>query len=59
MQDASIQPEVKAVRLAMSPEHHRLLRLIAADQGTSMASVAHDVLVEYVERETRTRKLKR
>lgn len=45
MQTAA-EPKTKPVRLDLTPEDHRLLRIEAAKADSSMASFARDVLLE-------------
>ena len=53
--ETTAEPKVKPVRLDLTPEVHRLLRLVAADAEVSMASYARDVVERHV-RETAKRK---
>ncbi len=39
----------RAVRLVLSPDEHRLLRLAAAERDVSMAAFAHAVLARALE----------
>lgn len=41
---------MKAVRLVVDEESHRVLRLAAADRGVSMARLVQEVVIEYLER---------
>lgn len=43
-------PKTKPVRVDLPPDVHRLLRLVAADRGVSMAALAR----EFVERSAKT-----
>ena len=43
---AAAEPKLKPVRLDLSPEEHRLLRIRAAEGDKSMAAFAREVLVE-------------
>jgi hypothetical protein len=42
------QPDLRAVRLYLPKEHHKLLRKLAADQETNMALLARKIVMEYV-----------
>jgi hypothetical protein len=48
----------KPVRLILPPDVHRWLRLVAADDGTSMASYARDVIESHVREEIKRRGIK-
>jgi hypothetical protein len=48
----------KPVRLILPPDLHRLLRLVAADEGTSMASYVKDVIESHVREEAKRRGIK-
>jgi hypothetical protein len=48
----------KPVRLILPPDVHRLFRLIAADDGTTMASLSKDVIASYVREEAKRRGIK-
>jgi len=51
-------PKVRPVRLDLSPEVHRLLRLVAADRDVSMASYARDQLEKHLREEAKRRGIK-
>lgn len=55
---ATAKPEVKAVRLDLTPEAHRLLRMVAAHEGLSMASYARTLLERHVREEAKRRGIK-
>jgi predicted HicB family RNase H-like nuclease len=55
---ATAKPEVKAVRLDLTPEVHRLLRMAAADEGVSMAAYARTLLERHVREEAKRRGIK-
>ena len=42
---ATAEPKVKPVRVDLTPEEHKLLRLEAAEAETSMSALAHELLV--------------
>jgi hypothetical protein len=52
------QTEHKAVRLDLTPEAHRLLRMVAAHAGLSMAAYARDSLERLVREEAKRRGIK-
>ena len=52
---AGAGPKLKPVRLDLSEEVHRLLRLVAADEGVSMAAYARECLERHL-REDANRK---
>ncbi len=54
----AIAESTKPVRLDLSPETHRLLRLIAAFHGQSMASFARDLVDNQVRDEAKQRGIK-
>jgi hypothetical protein len=58
--DMNAAPEaaLKSVRLDLTPEVHRLLRLVAADEDTSMASYARDSLEKLLRAEAKARGIK-
>jgi hypothetical protein len=49
--------DLKPVRLDLPADIHRNLRLVAADEGMSMASFARDALARLLETEVTKRKL--
>jgi hypothetical protein len=53
--EAVAEPKLKPVRLDLPPDLHRMLRLVAADQGTSMASYARDLLARHLPEELKQR----
>jgi plasmid stability protein len=52
------ETETKPVRVDLPPDVHRLLRLVAADEGVSMAAYARDSLEQSVRAEAKRRGLK-
>lgn len=42
------QSELRAVRLYLPKEHHKMLRKLAADEETNMALLARRIVSEYV-----------
>lgn len=52
------ESEVKPVRLDLSPEVHKLLRLVAADEGVSMAAFARDNIEVLLRAEAKRRGIK-
>ena len=52
------EPKAKPVRLDLSAEVHRLLRLVAADANESMASYARTAIEEHLRAEAKRRGLK-
>jgi predicted HicB family RNase H-like nuclease len=42
------EPKTKPVRLDLPPDVHRMLRIAAAEDDVSMASLARDVVAEYL-----------
>jgi len=50
--------KTKPVRLDLPPNVHRLLRLVAADDETSMASYAREVLEQHLKEEAHRRGIK-
>jgi predicted HicB family RNase H-like nuclease len=55
---ATAQPEAKAVRLDLTPEVHRLLRMVAAHEGLSMAAYARTHLERHLREEAKRRGIK-
>lgn len=55
---STTEPKTKPVRLDLSPEFHRLLRLVAADSEMSMASYARDALEGHLAAEAKRRGIK-
>ena len=47
------EPKLKAVRLELSEEDHRMLRAVAGNKGLSMAEYARDLVVSSVREEYR------
>jgi predicted HicB family RNase H-like nuclease len=54
----AVMTGTKPVRVDLSPDDHRLLRLVAASEGVSMASYARDRLSDLVRVEAKRRGLK-
>jgi plasmid stability protein len=52
------EPKLKPVRLDLSQDVHRLLRLVAADEGVSMAAYARDAFEQHVRAEAKRRRIK-
>lgn len=52
------EPKLRAVRLELPPELHRLLRLLAADEETSMAAYAREALERHLREEAARRGIK-
>jgi predicted HicB family RNase H-like nuclease len=52
------ETKLKPVRLDLEPDVHRLLRLVAAHDGASMASYARDALENHVREEAKKRGIK-
>jgi predicted HicB family RNase H-like nuclease len=52
---ATAEPKTKPVRLDLQPDAHRLLRLVAASEGMSMAAYARDVVERHVREEAERR----
>ena len=50
--------ETKPVRLDLTPEVHRLLRIVSADAGQSMAAFARDIMESVLRDEAKRRGLK-
>jgi hypothetical protein len=48
--------EMKAVRLYLPREHHRMLRQLAAANETNMALMARQIVMEYLDRKQPHRK---
>ena len=57
--EAVAELKLKAVRLDLPPDLHRMLRLVAADEGSSMASYARDLLARHLPEELKRRDLTR
>jgi hypothetical protein len=55
---AAAEVETKPVRLDLSPDVHRLLRKVAADEGLSMAAYARKFLEAHLRDEAKHRGLK-
>lgn len=55
---APAETKLRPVRLDLSPETHRLLRLVAADQEVSMAAFARDFLESHLKDEAKRRGIK-
>jgi hypothetical protein len=51
-------PKLVPVRLGLTPEEHRLLRLVAADDNRSMASFARLLVARGVREEAKQRGIK-
>jgi predicted HicB family RNase H-like nuclease len=58
MMPAETETKVRPVRLDLSPEVHRLLRLLAADEDVSMAAYARDHLELHLREEARRKGIK-
>jgi plasmid stability protein len=56
--EAVVEPKLKPVRLDLSEDVHRLLRLVAADEGVSMAAYARDAFEEHLRSEAKKRGIK-
>ena len=52
------EPKLKPVRLDLSEDVHRLLRLVAADEGMSMAAYARDAFELHLRAEANKRGIK-
>jgi plasmid stability protein len=52
------EPKLKPVRLDLSEDVHRLLRLVAADEGVSMAAYARDAFEGHLRAEAKKRGIK-
>ena len=52
------ETKTRPVRLDLPHDVHRLLRLVAADEETSMASFARDILEKLVREEAKRRGIK-
>ena len=48
MPATEVQPDLRAVRLYLPKEHHKMLRKLAADEETNMAMLARRIVSEYV-----------
>ena len=59
MHSPPVEVEARPVRLALSPEYHRLLRLVSADADTSMANFAQVALMKLLDDEAKQRGVKR
>jgi plasmid stability protein len=55
---ATAEPGLKPVRLDLPPEVHRLLRLVAAHEGLSMAAYARNHLEQHLREEVKRRGIK-
>jgi predicted HicB family RNase H-like nuclease len=55
---AAVEPTLKPVRLDLSPEVHRMLRLVAAHEDVSMAAFARDSLEALLREEVKRRGIK-
>lgn len=55
---AAADTSLRSVRLDLTPEVHRLLRLVAADEEMSMASYARDTLERVLKEEAVRRGIK-
>jgi hypothetical protein len=58
MPTTQAEPKLKPVRLDLSAEVHRLLRLVAADEGVSMAAYARDAFEQHLRAEAKRRGIK-
>jgi hypothetical protein len=54
---ASAEPKLKPVRLDLSEEGHRLLRVLSSIDDTNMAAMAKDIVEKFVRAETKRRGL--
>lgn len=52
------EPALRPVRVDLTPEVHRLLRLVAADEEVSMAAFARDALETTLREEAKRRGIK-
>jgi predicted HicB family RNase H-like nuclease len=52
------EPKLKPVRLDLAEDVHRLLRLVAADEGVSMAAYARDAFERHLREEAAKRGIK-
>jgi hypothetical protein len=52
------EPALRPVRLDLTPEIHRLLRLVSADEEMSMAAYARDALGTVLKEEAKKRGIK-
>ena len=55
---ATAEVETKPVRLDLPPDVHRLLRLVSADDGISMAAYARKQLAAHLREEAKRRGIK-
>jgi predicted HicB family RNase H-like nuclease len=55
---AEAETKIRPVRLDLTPEVHRLLRLVAADEDVSMAAFARDIVEERLREEAKKRGIK-
>lgn len=58
MPAAEATPATRPVRLDLPADVHRLLRLVAADEETSMAGYARELLARVLREEARRRGIK-
>jgi len=56
--ETTTEPTTRPVRLELPVRGHRLLRLIAADADTSMATYARDTVMRHLEEEAKKRGIK-
>jgi plasmid stability protein len=56
--EAIADVKTKPVRVDLSPEVHRLLRLVAADSDMSMAAYARDFLERHLKAEAKSRNIR-
>jgi hypothetical protein len=55
---ALVEPKLKPVRLDLTEEAHRLLRVISSMEGKSMSAYARDHVEEFVRAESKRRGVK-
>jgi hypothetical protein len=55
---ASTETDLKPVRVELTPELHRLLRKVAADEGVSMAAFARLTMERVIREEAKKRGVK-
>lgn len=53
IESESEEPKLRPVRLDLTPEIHRLLRLVSADKEVSMASYAREALGQHLRDEAK------
>ena len=50
MPTTQAQPDLRAVRLYLPKEHHKMLRKLAADEETNMALMARRIVMDYLDK---------